>query len=50
MKSSKNKEVWLDHVSLWKKSGLSINKYCRENELKSGTFHYSSTIFFEYNY
>ncbi|MCK5199256.1 MAG: hypothetical protein KAR21_12940 [Spirochaetales bacterium] len=40
MKSSKNKEVWLDHVSLWKKSGLSINKYCRENELKSGTFHY----------
>lgn len=40
MKSSKNKEVWLNHVSLWKKSGLSINKYCKGNELKSSTFHY----------
>ena len=34
------KETWLDHVDSWKKSGLSINKYCKENGLKSSSFHY----------
>ena len=34
------KENWLDHVNSWKKSGLSINKCCKENGLKSSSFHY----------
>jgi transposase-like protein len=34
------KDSWLDHVNSWKESGLSINKYCKENGLKYSSFHY----------
>ena len=40
MNTNIRKEAWLDHVNSWKKSGLSISKYCKENGLKSSTFHY----------
>ena len=37
MKISKirTQEFWLNHIASWKKAGLSQNKYCRQNSIKS---------------
>ncbi len=40
MKTILRRETWLDHVSSWKISGLSISRYSRENGIKASSFRY----------
>ncbi len=38
--NKRSREDWKNEINRFKKSGLSINKYCRENSLSSSTFRY----------
>ena len=40
MITDEKRAAWLQHVEYWKKSGLSISKYCMENEINKSTFRY----------
>jgi len=40
MNCKRSREDWKNEINRFKKSGLSINKYCKENSLSSSTFRY----------
>jgi len=40
MKSKRTSKYWSNQIDDFIKSGLSINRYCRENNLASSTFYY----------
>jgi len=40
MITADKKEEWLLHLELWKESGLSVNKYCFENNINKNSFRY----------
>jgi len=40
MITDEKRAAWLKHVEDWKKSGLSISKYCMENGINKSTFRY----------
>ena len=40
MITAEKKEKWLKHLENWKKSGLSANKYCLENDINKNSFRY----------
>ncbi|MBN2246932.1 MAG: transposase [Candidatus Aminicenantes bacterium] len=40
MNYKRSQEDWKNEINKYLKSGLSINKYCKENSLSSSTFRY----------
>ena len=38
MNKLRSKEEWMEHVKRFKESGISINRYCRDNNLKPTSF------------
>jgi transposase len=38
LKQAANRRQWLQHVSVWSKSGLSQSAYCREHGLSTNLF------------
>lgn len=44
-----NEAMWLDRVQAYRASGLSINHWCKENAVKSSSFHYWLKKFSEHD-
>jgi len=40
MITTEKREEWLRHLTSWKASGLSVNRYCMKNGLNKNSFRY----------